>query len=266
MLIMIVMPSPAYAADGVLEINQACAVNGGCFDGDTAGFPVTISQPGSYRLTGNLTLSSADDTGILLAANDGDVTVDLNGFSIRGVTVCTGVPVTSCEPVAQPLVNLGIGIGRSLGPGHANVTVKNGTIRGMGGIAVSLGVNARVIGVRAISNAGGIGVLGNSVVRDCTAFGNGNSGINAVGLPDPDNLLTIIQGNVSAGNEKWGIRVHNTNALVTGNTASNNGAAGITATAGSGYSNNVVLGNVGTIDGFGVAMGDNLCNGSTTCP
>ena len=30
-------------ADSVLEINQACTLNGGCFAGDAAGFPVTIN-------------------------------------------------------------------------------------------------------------------------------------------------------------------------------------------------------------------------------
>ena len=33
----------AQAVDGVLEINQACAANTGCFTGDSAGFPVTIT-------------------------------------------------------------------------------------------------------------------------------------------------------------------------------------------------------------------------------
>jgi hypothetical protein len=41
------------AVDGVLEINQAC-VSVGCFPGDLAGFPVTISSTGSYRLTSSL--------------------------------------------------------------------------------------------------------------------------------------------------------------------------------------------------------------------
>ena len=44
---------PAFAADGVIEINQARAKAGGVTPGDTPLFPVTISQPGSYRLTGN---------------------------------------------------------------------------------------------------------------------------------------------------------------------------------------------------------------------
>lgn len=44
--------SMAVAADGELEINQACAGSSvGCFPGDSAGFPVSITQPGSYRFT-----------------------------------------------------------------------------------------------------------------------------------------------------------------------------------------------------------------------
>ncbi len=39
----------AWAVDGVLEINQACAVNTGCFAGDTAGFPVIIASGPLHR-------------------------------------------------------------------------------------------------------------------------------------------------------------------------------------------------------------------------
>jgi hypothetical protein len=35
-LLTIALTSPALAVDGVLEINQACAVNTGCFSGDAA--------------------------------------------------------------------------------------------------------------------------------------------------------------------------------------------------------------------------------------
>jgi hypothetical protein len=39
----------AAAVDGVIEINQAKALAGGVTPGDTAGFPVALSAPGSYR-------------------------------------------------------------------------------------------------------------------------------------------------------------------------------------------------------------------------
>ena len=44
----------ALAVDGVTLIDQNKALAGSVTPGDTPGFPVTISQPGSYRLSGNL--------------------------------------------------------------------------------------------------------------------------------------------------------------------------------------------------------------------
>jgi hypothetical protein len=70
-LLTIALASPALAVDGVLEINQACAVNTGCFSGDAAGLPVTITAAGSYRLTGNLTVPDENTDGIAVSANDG---------------------------------------------------------------------------------------------------------------------------------------------------------------------------------------------------
>ncbi len=65
---------PVFAVDGVIEINQA-AVNA------AGGFPFVINTPGSYRLTGNLTVP-AETTAIQIAASQ--VTLDLNGFAILG--------------------------------------------------------------------------------------------------------------------------------------------------------------------------------------
>src|SRR5208283_2371136 len=71
-----------YAVDGVVLIDQNRALAGGITPGDTPGFPVTISQTGSYRLTGNLTVPDVNTGGIVVTADH--VTIDLNGFSIIG--------------------------------------------------------------------------------------------------------------------------------------------------------------------------------------
>jgi hypothetical protein len=71
----------AYAVDGVVLIDQNRALAGNVTPGDLPGFPVTLSQPGSYRLSSNLTVS-VSLTGILATA-DG-ITIDPNGFSIIG--------------------------------------------------------------------------------------------------------------------------------------------------------------------------------------
>lgn len=72
------------SGDGVVTITQAKAVNGGVTPGDAPGFPVSITQPGSYRLAGNLTLTDPNVGAIeILAAG---VTLDLGGFTVQGPT------------------------------------------------------------------------------------------------------------------------------------------------------------------------------------
>src|SRR5690242_21281609 len=83
-----------HAVDGVVLINQNTALAGNVTPGDTPGFPVTIAAPGSYKLSGNLTVPDANTTAIQITADN--VTIDLNGFSIIGPVVCSGFPVTSC--------------------------------------------------------------------------------------------------------------------------------------------------------------------------
>lgn len=46
-LLIVLLAAPIVASDGVLEINQTCAVNTGCFEGDEAGFPVLMKTSGS---------------------------------------------------------------------------------------------------------------------------------------------------------------------------------------------------------------------------
>lgn len=70
----------ALAVDGQVLINQSTVMAAG-------GFPYIISQPGSYKLSGNLTMNTTQngnynglDIAILINANN--VTLDLNGFSL----------------------------------------------------------------------------------------------------------------------------------------------------------------------------------------
>jgi len=74
--------APALAVAGVLEINHTCAVQTGRFAPNAGGFPLLITNPGSYRLTSNLTLPDENTIGILVNADD--VTIDLNGFAVIG--------------------------------------------------------------------------------------------------------------------------------------------------------------------------------------
>lgn len=81
-LVLLTAAVPGEAVDGVTEINQTIALSGGVTPGDAAGFPVTIDQAGSYRLTGNLTVPNENTTAVVISVEG--VTLDLNGFSIIG--------------------------------------------------------------------------------------------------------------------------------------------------------------------------------------
>ena len=155
-----------YAVDGIVLIDQNRALAGNVTPGDGPGFPVTISRSGSYRLSGNLTVSGANTTAIQITADE--VTIDLNGFSIVGPTICGGSPV-SCSPT-------GTGIGVD-GQSQRNVTVVNGTVRGMGNIGVAVSSGGYVAKVHAHSN-GSSGIMAfQSVVTGNTTTVNGHRGI-----------------------------------------------------------------------------------------
>src|SRR5512137_442794 len=106
----------AFAA-GPVSITQSSAIAGGITQGDGPGFPVTISKPGSYILKSNLKVTDANKTVILVTTDN--VTIDLNGFSILGPTVCTSTPL-SCNPTGT-----GYGIDAS---GMRNIKIYNGVI------------------------------------------------------------------------------------------------------------------------------------------
>ena len=69
-LVLFVLTLPAlWAADGVIEINQAGIEADG-------GFPYVISEPGSYILTGNLMVPDENTTAIEIEEGVGSATID----------------------------------------------------------------------------------------------------------------------------------------------------------------------------------------------
>lgn len=135
------LPISAHAVDGVIEINAAKVAAAG-------GYPYTISQPGSYRLTSGLVQPTANTHVLVITA--ADVTVDLNGFAITGPTTCS-MPssVTSCT---------GSGSGQGITSSANGVTIRNGTLRGIGETGIYLsGQGTRVEGVH-VDQCGGVGI------------------------------------------------------------------------------------------------------------
>jgi hypothetical protein len=204
---------PATASDGILEINQACAVNTGCFAGDAASFPVTITQPGSYRLTGNLDLTSTPNTdAIVLQAT---VTLDLGGFSIQGPITCTGAgPTLSC--------GAGTGSGVLFDPSAQASVVRNGTVQGMGETGVGGDAHQiQIESIRAVNNGrDGVSAQGDTIIRQCTAFANGEDGVDV-------DAGSLVESTVAVGNGDDGVETDGPSTIVRGVTARGNGADGI---------------------------------------
>lgn len=149
----------AAPADAQKTLNQAKALAGGITPGDTAGFPVTISTPGSYKLIGNLTVTNADTiSAIHITANH--VTLDLNGFRIAG----PGTPGEGYGVVSDT---------------QSNIAVINGSVFGFAQTGVLLSGNShRVEKVFTQGNrSSGIAVGYNSIVSGCVATFNGGTGI-----------------------------------------------------------------------------------------
>jgi parallel beta-helix repeat protein len=286
---------PARASDGVLEINQTCAVQTGCFANDTPGFPVTISAPGSYRLTSGL--SQTNFPGLTTPTNAiwisaSRVHLDLGGHSI------------SCTSLSLPCGGSGHGV--TSASGVEGVRITNGVIQGMpdSGVSLVLAENASVEDLQTLDNGGhgiyvgfgstikgsvaarngsnGFSASGRSIVTDCTATGNGGDGIFAgpgstiVGNSSSDNGIAGIDAregsavidNVCFSNDDDGIQAINGSA-VNGNTVHDNGQYGIDfgATDRSAYRDNTVTNNgAGTVNGNGTDAGGNLCTLSLGCP
>jgi parallel beta-helix repeat protein len=241
---LLVVAAAAHAVDGVLEINQTCAVNAGCFAGDTPGLPVTISAAGSYRLTSNLVVPDPNTDGIQLSAPD--VSIDLGGFEIVGAG-CVGA-TTSCTPAT----GTGIGV-NATSLGIPGASVSNGSITGMGGFGLRLGIQAKVTHLRVRWNRSvgifaylGSGISGNIV------YENGGSGIEA-----EDGAS--ISGNTAFGNGGSGITAGD-GSTVSGNTSDANGFDGIDGGLGSRIFDNAARQN--TLHGI-TASGDSLIVGNT---
>lgn len=227
------------ASDGTLEINEACAVQTGCFDGDSAGYPVSISQSGSYFLSSNLVISDVNQTVILVSADQ--VGIDLNEFAIIRSS-CVGA-ISSCRPTSGS----GTGIDVDSIISRSGLTIHDGNIVGMGLNGIRLGLASRVRNVRVRWNRlNGIGGQNGIHVTNSIAAGNGGKGIVVTqSLTALDNVLhqnggdgiecgggSTVIGNAVYGNGAFGIRA-GLGSTVTGNGLKENGGDGINVSVGS---------------------------------
>lgn len=268
-LVLAACGSSPVSADGVKEIHPLC-VQTGCFDGDTPGFPVQITQPGSYRLTGNLDVSgqpsATDVDGIWI--NSADVELDLNGYSVRGPVSCTfnGSGVGCSVPE---------GTGDGIRIFERGVTVRGGAVSGMGRYGVwcdtdaqclvqdmvvsnnaSIGMvlfqsSATVLRSRVFLNrTSGIAANGRGVIiKDSEAFENGGSGI--------ETSSGIVVDSAIYDNVLFGVSA--SNGLVSGNRINDNLAAGLVCNS-CNAQDNVIVDNGGS--GIQIVIGDAIGGGN----
>jgi hypothetical protein len=247
--------------------------------------PYTISQPGSYYLTRNLT-APEDTVGIVIDADD--VTLDLNGFTLWGDAV-------GHDGITVPNPSFFV----------INTTIRNGSVRGFrNGISVEASKSGTYEDLVLINNVGsGIragpgslvqrvhahsngehGILVNegipnrttgSIVRDCVASYNRLDGIQFNNFTHFEaSGGALIEDNVAGGNGNAddgapgtppygaGIRVNGVHARVEGNNVTHNDGFGILVTG----TNNYVVANSGSanldasaaanVDNFSVAAGN----------
>ena len=119
--------------------------------------PFLIGMPGSYYLSQTLVCSQAID-GITIAS--GDVSLDLNGFSLIGMNIgSNGIVV--------------------VGPRH-NISIFRGVLRDWNGLGVQaeMAVESRLHDVVAFQNKlGGMHLGDNGRINDCGAYKNDATGI-----------------------------------------------------------------------------------------
>jgi hypothetical protein len=215
---------PAVAADGEVLISQAQANAGNVTPGDTAGFPITLSRSGKYKLSGSLDVP-AGQYGLLITADN--VSVDLNGFMIAGT---------------DGLAETGIYARRRNG-----VTIMNGTISGMRQWGILIGDYtddpggrlASVAKLRLTSNGGGLLLGDDARIVKSTISANAYKGIYC-------KSRCLIEGNVVTTNAYDAAVILSDGGTVLGNVIASNSAGGIAVIAGkAGYGNNVLVGNNG---------------------
>jgi hypothetical protein len=244
---------PANAVDGVIEINQQKALAGGVngsLVADPPGFPVTITQPGSYRLTGNLSVDQ-NTTAILIPGSTQRVSLDLGGFAIEGPNACSGAPGASVTCTYQTSA---AGIDADAA---GSVTVRNGRIAGMGGRGVILGVDGLIEDIEVASNGVG-GALANprGSVRRVRAVSNALYGIAARVVSDSEARLNqtgiallegtgAVSGCVLEQNADNGIvgSIFGSGALISRNTIRSNGGHGVDVSYQFGFGDGTLIDN-----------------------
>lgn len=231
-----------------LEASDIIAAAGSENRTPISSIPFTISEPGSYFLTGNLTNTNPNADGIIIDADN--VTLDLGGFTLSGYDTNNPPNQTGDD---------GIFI---LGSQN-NIHIFNGHVEGWAGDGINaLNADHSIFERLTVSYNGGDGLVADfsAVISHVTAGFNGLDGIEG-------DDGTVIVFSTAMGNGDNGIQTSEGSHVVH-STGFNNESDGIDVAAGSTVTNSVASDNL--IYGFDLALGgtvqmstayDNLRNG-----
>lgn len=267
LLYLLVAPA-AFAVDGVLEINQASVDAAG-------GFPLTISQAGSYRLTSSLTVPSGENG---IEATVDDVWLDLNGFSLIGPGSCTAT-IGVDDKLESVICSGTLGIGLD-----GVAAVSNGTIRGFstgitgvsgrpieidrmvvtenfrglsGGTAAAVRITDSRFTVHGADGATCQTVVGTTIVRNSTFERNATRGLYlAAGLASHSSFHQ---------NGGEGIRSNASRAALVESSYFERNVWGIFGNNSVGYRGNVFFDNTTNVNANPENLGANVCD-TALCP
>lgn len=227
--------APVWAQGAVVELNQDSLQRGNPAIGDTPGAPITITRPGSYRLSGNIgyTVPGSGNQSLIeiLVGGDESVLLDLNGFALTGSSpsACTFENSADGPNLQCPEIDAENGISVApvrpapafVGLTRGEVVIRNGSIAGFRGHGVNCESACRVENLSLRRNVGW-GVIGADSVVASTASGNGLGGI----------FATAIRQSRASANAQTGMRGTQIVDSVVDNTYRRNGirATGVNAT------------------------------------
>ncbi|MFO0835566.1 MAG: right-handed parallel beta-helix repeat-containing protein [Phycisphaerales bacterium] len=166
------------------EVEPRIAINSSNTPGD-ADSVFRIRQPGSYYLTGNVTGASGK-MGIEIEASY--VTLDLNGFDVKGVTgALDGISCTQADAIGIAVVNGKVRDWPANGIDCSSAIVTGGRIEGVAAVGngargIAAGNGFTLINCSSVNNTTtGIDCAYATVVTNCVASGNGGVGMYSFG-------------------------------------------------------------------------------------
>jgi hypothetical protein len=224
-----------------------------------SGFPVVITQPGSYILQANLTPPTNIDA---IDISSGNVTIDLNGFSIIGSASASNVWAISTVQTGIVVKN-GILSGLGLGLGQNALVEDISVLNCTSTISIAVGSNSIVLRSQVVGGPHrGIVCSGSSVGNNClfsddTVSGTGSNGIECFGQG-----CNVVKSTAS-DNTAHGLSCDGAGCSFIDNVSNSNGGSGIATLDGtSAASGNVFNGNTNTPIVGATSLGTNLCNGT----